>query len=132
MKMGRPTKYKRKYCNQLIEHMNKGYSFETFGAVIDVNPDTLFEWAKKHKDFSEAKHLAFNKCRLFWEKAGIEGMQNQTYRKGNVSITKSLNAHIWSMNLRARFKEWRNVDKPEVTTTENVASKLVINMPKDE
>lgn len=128
----RPTKYKPKYCKMLIDHMKSGLSFESFGAVIDVNRDSLFEWVKRHKAFSDAKNVAFEKCRLFWEKKGIDGLETTNYRKGNVSVSKSMNARIWELNMKARFREWRNVDKPEVTTTENVASKLVINMPKDE
>ena len=33
--MGRPTKYKKKYCKMLIDHMKKGLTYETFAATID-------------------------------------------------------------------------------------------------
>lgn len=106
--LGRPTKYKEEYCEQLIEHMSEGLSFESFGAVIDVNSDTLHEWVKVHPVFSDAKKMAFTKCRLFWEKIGIEGIWNVE--------GKSLNTGNYCFQMKNRFK-W--TDKVEVTT-ENV------------
>lgn len=47
--------------------MKKGFSFASFGAVIHVNPDTLAEWAKVHKSFSDAKQTGRMYERLFWE-----------------------------------------------------------------
>lgn len=114
----------------IIEHMASGLSFESFGAVIDVNVDTLYQWNKLKPQFAEAKSIAFEKCRLFWEKKGIEGLHTSNYRKGNTSITKSINAHIWSLNMKARFKEWRNVDKPEETDTVN-PTQLIIHVKQD-
>lgn len=52
---GRPTDYKPEYCAMLIEHMRNLHSFESFGADIGVHRDTLYEWCKKHKDFSDAR-----------------------------------------------------------------------------
>lgn len=66
---GRPTKFKKEYCEGLIKHMSGGLSFDTYAAVIEVNPDTLYEWLKKHKNFSEAKKLASIKRNLFVENA---------------------------------------------------------------
>lgn len=123
----RPTKYKPKYCKMLIDHMKSGLSFESFGAVIDVNRDSLFEWVKRHKAFSDAKDVAFEKCRLFWEKKGIDGLETTNYRKGNVSVSKSMNARIWELNMKARFREWRNLDKPDVNQTDELP-RLVIKM----
>ena len=107
--------------------MKSGLSFESFGAVIDVNRDSLFEWVKRHKAFSDAKNVAFEKCRLFWEKKGIDGLETTNYRKGNVSVSKSMNARIWELNMKARFREWRNLDKPDVNQTDELP-RLVIKM----
>lgn len=132
-KYGRPSKYKTKYCDMIIDHMAEGYSFESFGAIIDVNQDTLHEWAKRHEEFSEAKKLAFTKSRYYWEKTGIEGLQTTVMRKGNMTVTKTLNVRVWELNLKSKFKEWRNVDKSEDQDPQNRAPfQLVIHPPKDE
>ena len=99
MPAGRPTKYDPKYCNMLIDHMEEGLSFEAFAGVISVNQDTLHEWAKVQPKFSEAKAIAFSRCRLFWEKKGIEGLFSD---KDGMKI----NASLWTINMKNRFG-WR-------------------------
>ena len=59
MPAGRPTKYKKKFCQELVDHMEKGMSYETFGAVIDVSVQTLYDWEKVHPEFLEAKRKGF-------------------------------------------------------------------------
>lgn len=103
-KLGRPTKYKEEYCQMLIEHMSSGLSFESFAAVIDVNRDTLYEWAKVHSDFSDTKKRAFDKCLLWWEKAGIAGLWG--------TKDSQFNTGVFVFSMKNRFK-W--TDKVEVT-----------------
>ena len=98
-KGGRPSKYRPEYCSQLIIHMAKGLSFESFGAAVGVNQDTLHEWAKVHTPFSEAKKEAWSQNLLFWEEIGIKGMTGKI---------PGFNATIWIFNLKNRFK-WRDV-----------------------
>ena len=84
-KVGRPTKYKPEYCEKLIKFFNKEPYIEKktqevdkkgnkktitkhivtdlpllckFAADIGVNQDTLHEWSKNHKEFSEAMKTA--------------------------------------------------------------------------
>ena len=70
--MCRPTKYKKAYCKQLVKWMSEGLSFESFGSEVDVNRDTLYEWAKVHPEFSDAKKLGFTKRQAVWEKRYAE------------------------------------------------------------
>lgn len=65
---GRPTKYRKEFCQMLIDHMAEGFSFESFGALVDTHSRYLYEWAKKYEDFSEAKRLGNEKARVWWEK----------------------------------------------------------------
>ena len=111
-KAGAPTKYRERYCEDVIDHMAGGLSFETFAAVINVNVDTLYEWAKVHPKFSEAKKNAFVKCQLFWEQMGIEGTQGQI---------KEFNSTSYIYNMKNRFrrsKTWEPIkeefQKPEM------------------
>ena len=63
--LGRPSLYKPEYCDMVIEHMAQGKSFETFGLKCNpkVHRDTLYEWAKVHPAFSDAKKIG-NEARL--------------------------------------------------------------------
>ena len=55
MTAGRPSSYDAAYCQLLVAHMGGGFSFESFASVAGVCVDTLYEWAKVHDEFSEAK-----------------------------------------------------------------------------
>lgn len=117
--IGRPTKYKPEYCEQLIEHMSGGLSYECFGAIINVARSTIYKWETEFPEFSDAKELAFNQSLLYWEKAGNAGM----YMGGK---DNPFNATIWNINMKNRFG-WK--DKVETThqVTDEV-KKLVIDM----
>lgn len=118
--IGCPTKYRPEYCDMLIDHMSAGYSFESFSAIVKTNRDTLFEWAKVHPAFSDAKRNAYDENLLFWEKAGIENLRN--YGKES-----SFNSTVWVFNLKNRHN-WRDnrdvVVQKEVTFTHKVKEEL--------
>lgn len=98
MATGRPTKYKPEYCQLLLEHCEKGLSFEAFAGVVRVCVDTLLEWANKHPEFSLAKKEASALSRLFWERLGIRIAAGQL---------KNANAAVYIFNMKNRFK-WRD------------------------
>lgn len=108
--IGAPTKYKPDYCEMLIAHMEHGFSFESFAATIDVCEDTLYEWAKVHPEFSEAKKRARSKCRYAWEEMGLGSEMNPT---------------IWIFNMKCRWpKEWRDVQEIKQETVHSVDPRL--------
>lgn len=121
--IGRPSKYKPEYCEKLIEHMASGLSFESFAGVIEVNVDTLHEWAKVHEEFSDSKRLAFAKNMAFWEKLGIEHIINKSDSESlgdgvSSSKSRSLNASVWIFNMKNRFK-WRDRQPDETDVVVN-------------
>ena len=115
---GRPTSYKPEYCAMVIEHMSKGLSFETFGAVANCSKQSLYLWAETHEEFSDAKKAGFLKCQLFWEELGLKGLWG--------SKDSSFNTGVWIFNMKNRFG-WRDKIEQEITTKE---IKIVIS--KDE
>lgn len=70
---GRPTKYKPEFCELYIEHGKKGGFVEAFPAFLHektkviVCQDTIYEWAKVHPEFSEAKKLGDAYCCKWWQ-----------------------------------------------------------------
>jgi hypothetical protein len=111
---GRPTKYRKDFCLKLIEHMKEGYSFESFGAIVDVCEDTLYEWANKHPNFSEAKKRGLAFARLWWERMGRSGMQGERLVKNpNTNeierVPFKINTTIWVFSMKNRFKYHDNV-----------------------
>lgn len=65
--MPMPTKYKPKYPQMLIEHMKKGNSFESFGAIVHASGETLETWSKKHEAFGLAKQIGKMYELQYWE-----------------------------------------------------------------
>lgn len=99
-KMGRPTTYREEFCQMLIEHMEQGFSFESFAGVAGTTIETLREWSNPNKDnhqpnFVLAKALGFPKCQYFWEDVGIKGT------KGHY---KNFSAPAYIFNMKNRFK----------------------------
>lgn len=106
---GRPSKYKSEYCEKLIEHMAEGLSFESFAGVIGTCKQTIYGWTEKHDEFLDAKRKGTEKCRVFWEKLGID------IARGKVPG----NGRTWEVNVKNRFRnEWR--DKHEISATVHV------------
>lgn len=108
-----PIKYKPEFCEQIIAHMSAGRSFESFGGVIGVGRDTLYQWKKKRRVFSDAIEVGASKSRLYWESIGQAAMMgtdlvqvNDDGTRERVS-TKRFNTHMYSLQVRNRFpNEW--------------------------
>ncbi len=112
---GRPTEYKSEYCEKLIEHMSQGFSFETFGAIVNCHKDTLYQWLKKHEDFADAKKQGVTVCQLFWERIGNNSAQG---------LIENFSAASYIFNMKNRFK-W--TDRVEVTGDEAKPIQLKYN-----
>lgn len=82
---GRPTKYRKEFCELLIQHMSEGLSFDTFAGVLRVNPDTLYEWAKVHPEFSESKKVGNALRNLLVEKAFVSSTLKPGTHKFNTA-----------------------------------------------
>ena len=93
---GRPSKYDPKYCQLLQDHMAKGFSFETFGAVAGVCRATLYNWLHEHADFKQAKDRAFCQSLYFYESLAIEHLQNPMETKG-------FHFGLWKFIMQSRF-----------------------------
>lgn len=102
-KTGRPTKYDAKYCNELINHMALGFSFESFAGKIDVAESTINLWQIEHPEFSEAHQIGKSKMRLFWEEMGIIG----------TTEGKNFNASAWALNMKNKLR-W--TDRQDITS----------------
>lgn len=111
---GKPSKYKPEYCEQLIEHMKKGYSYQTFAALIEVNLDTLYHWQKIHSEWLKAKEIAFLHCQMHWE---LIGMQQA---KGTLQGSSA----SWIFNMKNRFK-W--TDRQEIELGDKAEKTFTLN-----
>lgn len=77
--------------------MKKGFSYETFAALLSVSRETLYEWERVHPEFSDTKSQAMELSQYFWESEGLKGMNNP----------REFNGTLWMFNMKARFG-WRD------------------------
>lgn len=101
-RMGRPTNFKKEYCDLLEAHLASGLSFKSFAGTINTTEDSLHQWKNKHEDFALSKKKGIAKCSLFWERLG---------RSGVAGKINGFNTGAWIFNMKNRFG-WR--DKHEV------------------
>ena len=101
---GRPTKYKEEYCEKLVAHMAKGLSYESFAGLIGVHRETLYEWERKHEIFSDSKKIGKEKCLLFYETIGVQGMLGKI---------PNFNATTWIFKMKNKFG-WKSNSVEEI------------------
>lgn len=123
---GRPSDYDPIYCNMLIEHMSKGFSFKSFAGKIGVNNKTLYNWAEQHEEFFHAKSIGQEKSRLFWEQQGIDGLHDQYHKTEDGMTTLKLNSTVWRLNIMNRFPDdWRERSETKLTGTLDLHTEAV-------
>jgi len=126
--MARPSKYKDNFPNLLLDHMGKGFSFESFAALVGVTEETIHDWTRskladgtdnpRYKaEFSESKKEGLIKARLFWERIGVNMTLGMPLTwiddKGVEHKTEKYNVTAWIFNMKNRFG-WR--DRQDVTS----------------
>lgn len=121
MAFGRPTKYKKEYCQQLIDHMAAGFSFHSFGGKLLVGHRTLFDWLDRYPEFQDAKLIGEYACMYFWEKTGIAGTHGKI---------KGFQQASFIFNMKARFAKygWRDIpeDAAKINDKDNSDAKALI------
>lgn len=65
--VGRPSLYKRQYCNQVVTFCADGWSLASFAAEIGVARSTIQQWAADHAEFSVALSRAKAAAAKWWE-----------------------------------------------------------------
>lgn len=106
--VGRPTKYDKKYCDVVIDYMERGYSKEACAGAIGISKQTLYDWAKKYPEFLDAISIGEARSQLFWESMAVD----YTVHSKN---GKQINGQVYGLNMRNRFN-WS--DKKEITVEE--------------
>ena len=111
MPAGRPTNYRDHFPEQLIEHMARGKSFESFGAYANCGVSTLYDWVDRHEEFSEAKSIGELKSLDHWEEIASAA-----------AFEKSYNAAIIIYTMKCRFRKYGWADSEKIQQQINIDS----------
>lgn len=52
----------------LVEHMGEGFSFESFGALVNCSRQVVYDWCKQYPEFLESRKEGDVKAQIWWEK----------------------------------------------------------------
>lgn len=86
MPAGRPTDYKPEYCERVIEYGKEGLLPVSMASRLCVTKDTLHQWAKVHKEFSDAFNEARIHCEAFHMERAVQTAHGD--RQGSAPMTK--------------------------------------------
>lgn len=111
---GRPSKFKKKYCSMLIDHMSRGLSFDSFAGVLGVTRATIYNWVKDFPEFLDAKSIGRSKGLLFDEELLTKGAEGKQ-RGYNIA------AHKWKMANMYKWSERQTVDEKSQTININLS-----------
>lgn len=89
---GQPTKYTEDMPKTIIDYMSQGNSLIQFAALVGVHKDTIYEWANRHPEFSDAFRKARILCEAWWEKYYANALMN-----------KEVNGNLLKFYMSARF-----------------------------
>lgn len=100
---GRPTKYRKEMCEQVVAWGRDGKSKTWIAAELGIDRRTIDRWEVDHPDFCLALARAKALEQQWWEDAGQTGMKMQGFGQS-----------IWSRSMAARFPDdWRETTKQE-------------------
>ena len=101
--VGRPTKYKPEYCEEVIRLGKEGKSIAQMAAFFDVDKASVFRWAEECDDFRTALARARVHSQNWWEDKAQQNLASRDF-----------NAQLWLKSVASRFRD----DYTERTQTE--------------
>jgi hypothetical protein len=120
---GRPTKYTPQVIIELNDYLQEAIpenmsipTVEGIALKLGINKDTLYEWAKKHKEFSDAL-------------AKLKMMQKEALVKTGIFGGKEINQAIVGLLLKVNHKMY---EQPKVLQQFNIGGKMSVEFIDDE
>jgi len=125
---GRPTKYDKKYCEQVTKLCLLGATNQEIADFFGINVDTYHRWVETHKEFSDAvqagKIIAdANVAKSLYQRAvGASHPEEKVTKDGDViEVTRHYPpetgaANLWLKNRRRNLEKDATGDKGLVWT----------------
>lgn len=118
MKVGRPSKYNPDMCLIAEEFLSQGHTKRALAGKLEVHHDTLYEWIKQHKDFSDAVSIGIGKALI-----RLEELCNQKTKNRNSSPDSSMLQFL----LKNRFSDEYGDKQEHTLDVSEETKKLIIN-----
>lgn len=118
MPVGRPTKYRKEMCDQVPALMAQGMSLCELSAELGITRETLDQWRKSKRRFSDAVKKGLELSQCWWERQGRLNLENREFQYPG-----------WYMNMKNRFG-W--ADKQETKHTGDLKVTIIDSFPEDD
>lgn len=106
--VGRPTKYKPEYCEQIIELGKAGKSIAQMASFFDVDKASIYRWAEEDDTFRTALARAKAHSQNWWEEAAQNNLASRDF-----------NAQLWLKSVASRFRDdYTERQQTEITGAE--------------
>lgn len=113
IKVGRPTKYQKDFHpSDFIAQSKQGKSLAQIALAWEVDRDTIYEWAKKHSEFSDAIKKGRQYAEAWYMNLGQSAMVGQATLNGR-PIAFQLGVFVW---MTKNMFKWS--DKIATTSTD--------------
>lgn len=102
----RAIPYEERMGEDLIKHMAKGLSFESYAGILSCTEAELNSLLDRSVHFKRCYEIAMQKSRLFWEQIGIAvtlGLKTFKGADGQPISLGSFNASAWQFVMKNRF-----------------------------
>jgi len=104
---GRPTKYKRAFCDVLDSMGDEGEGVAEAIVALGIAKDTFYCWQEAHRDFSDAVKAMRARSQAWWEQKG---------RLATFGGVDGFNATSYIFQMKNRFRDdWNDKTQTELT-----------------
>lgn len=119
---GRPTKYRPRYCERVIELGCEGKSRAVIARELGVAISTMQDWEKRYDDFRAATARARELAQAWWEEQGQRGIWERDF-----------NASAYRLQVMNRFPDrWRDKQSLEHSGEIDTGGEVHIYLPDNE
>lgn len=94
--MAAPTKYKKEFCDIVVELGKQGYSIAMMASKIGVAKQSLYNYSAQYPEFLDAMRLSLTHAQSFHEHLQLEAV------KGDL---KDFNSQVHQLIMKNRFRD---------------------------
>lgn len=118
---GAPTKYNPKWVTMLASMFEEGQSVLEVAVKLGVCRDSLYEYASKYPEFSDALTRGRQISQAWWELQGRKNLfdVNEYDAETKLSRSQKFNDRLWYRNVACRFKDDWSEKSADVPLSDN-------------
>lgn len=124
--VGRPTKYDRDFHPEdFIAEMAQGKNLVEVAQKWNVDTTTVYEWARKHREFSLALKKGREYCEAWYSRLGRAAMVGEAKINGK-PIKVDLGMFVW---MTKNICKWTDKTDTKIHAAQETKGQIVVQLP---